>query len=453
MFSAEDDAIRLTTIHASKGLDFQATIVLDLAASERMNAAPLRFTRADEIARLVMPLRGPRGLRLDSAIARAENMEARARARSERSRISYVAITRARRVLGLIGSTKERASGSWLETFGAVRDAIDPLHERLDAGSLVNGALARDAVEPLASAALPAPRFPAPPLPAAIAIATTPLGVFAGCPRRFRLRFLLGLEEPIDTGQLDLFELDPERVQRKLEPFESEAGESDPRVAGRAAHRVLERTPVATFGSVPDEAALVRALVAEEISEAEAVTLAPRVASFIASRYAATLPHAEDIMREHEILLSAGDAAPRLWLRGTVDLAARFSGRIDVIDYKLARAGDMQGYAFQLRAYGLALAKQWHLPVRAGIVFLGSGGEPQWLKGSDGGDQLTAADHEATEGELLALTRQFAEARARDVFPGVPVHTCHRLHCGFVAACHPDSKPSVKQVRRRRAPR
>ncbi|MBL8741321.1 MAG: UvrD-helicase domain-containing protein, partial [Myxococcales bacterium] len=196
VFSAEDDAIRLTTIHASKGLDFQATIVLDLAASERMNAAPLRFTRADEIARLVMPLRGPRGLRLDSAIARAENMEARARARSERSRISYVAITRARRVLGLIGSTKERASGSWLETFGAVRDAIDPLHERLDAGSLVNGALARDAVEPLASAALPAPRIPAPPPPPPNPHATTPPGGIARGPPPFRLRVRRGVGEP-----------------------------------------------------------------------------------------------------------------------------------------------------------------------------------------------------------------------------------------------------------------
>ncbi len=464
VFSAEDDAIRLTTIHASKGLDFQATIVLDLAASERPNAAALRFTRMNDEARLVLPLRGPRGLRLDSAVARAANLEARQKARAERSRISYVAITRARRVLGLIGSTKDRTSGSWLETFGGARETLEPLYERLDAATLVNSALAHfepAAPEPRSDsppsreyADLRSDDFSPPPLPSAIAIATTPLGVFAGCPRRFRLRFLLGLEEPIDTGQLDLFELDPERTQRKIEPFESESGESDPRVAGRAAHRVLEHTPLGDFGEPADEAALARALVAEEISEAEAAALAPRVASFIASRYAGTLKHARAVLREHELLLEAGEEAPRLWLRGTVDLATCFEQRVDVIDYKLARAGDMQGYAFQLRAYGLALARQWQLPVRAGIVFLGSGGEPQWLAGSDGTDTLTAADHEATEGDLLELARRFASARQEDEFPGVPVHSCHRLHCGFVAACHPDAKlVSLKPARRRRAPR
>jgi ATP-dependent helicase/nuclease subunit A len=455
VFSAEDDAIRLTTIHASKGLDFQATIVLDLAASERANAAPLRFSRIDDEARLVLPLRGPRGLRLDSAVARAANQEARQKARAERSRISYVAITRARRVLGLIGSTKDRAAGSWLETFAGAREKLDPLIERLDAATLIGAALARgsDTVAPQNAIADHPREFSVSPLPSAIAIATTPLGVFAGCPRRFRLRFLLGLEEPIDTGQLDLFELDPERTQRKIEPFESESGESDPRVAGRAAHRVLERTPLAAFGERPDEGALARALVAEEIGEAEAAALAPRVASFIASRYAATLKKAAAVLREHELLLAAGEAAPRLWLRGTVDLAACFDETVDVIDYKLARAGDMQGYAFQLRAYGLALAKQWQRPVRAGIVFLGSGGEPQWLPGSDGSDTLTADDHAATERELLDLARRFAESRQADEFPGVPVHTCHRLHCGFVGACHPESKVSVKQVRRRRGPR
>lgn len=460
VFSAEDDAIRLTTIHASKGLDFPATIVMDLAASERPNAAALRFARLDGEPRLVLPIRGRRGIRLENPIARAAATEARQKSRAERSRISYVAITRARRVLGLIGSTRDRASGSMLETLQDAHHTLGPLVESMNAADLITTAIRSDSSGLAISAAeLPAGDTDSGlPLPSAIAIATTPLGVFAGCPRRFRLRFLLGLEEPIDTGQLDLFEVDPERIQRKVVPFDTEPGDSDPRVAGRAAHRVLERFPLARFGNEPPACELAAMLLAEELLESEAATLAPRLASFIGGSYARSLGcEATDVRREEEILLEveAREGAPPLWLRGTIDLTARFSDHVDLIDYKLARSGDLEAHAFQLRAYGVALARRYaDLPVRAGIVFLGSSGEPVWLTGTDGSDHLTAEDHENSESMLSSLAKQLADARQRDEFAGVPVHACRRQHCGFVAACHPDSKQvSVKQVRRRRAPR
>jgi ATP-dependent helicase/nuclease subunit A len=82
-----------------------------------------------------------------------------------------------------------------------------------------------------------------------LAIATTALGMFRGCARRFRFRYLLGLEEPVASGQLDLFALtaladESARGDDLLE-------EADPRALGRAAHRVLQRWPAARWGAGP----------------------------------------------------------------------------------------------------------------------------------------------------------------------------------------------------------
>src|SRR5262249_33285077 len=70
-----------------------------------------------------------------------------------------------------------------------------------------------------------------------VALATTPLALFDRCPRRFQLRMLLGLEEPVASSQLDLFDVGSDAEQ------ESTEDNADPRALGRAAHRVLQRWP------------------------------------------------------------------------------------------------------------------------------------------------------------------------------------------------------------------
>lgn len=264
---------------------------------------------------------------------------------------------------------------------------------------------------------------------------------------------MLGLEEPVDTGQLGLFEIDAPSSAKKVEPFEAADEEPDPRDAGRAVHRVLETLPLARLGA-PDlsDDEIASALARDGLGASLAAELARGVALFARGAYAGQLAGARRLEREAEVALTLGGlaGAPRLCLRGTVDAYAVFDDRIDLVDYKLARpSATLDPYAFQLRAYALALARE--APgsrVRAGILFVGADAEPRWLASADGGDTLGPHDHAAFGAELDALAGDLARARASDEWPGVPLPQCRKERCGFVTACHrPDD------LARERAPR
>ncbi|NUP05495.1 MAG: UvrD-helicase domain-containing protein [Polyangiaceae bacterium] len=462
VFSPEDDAVRLLTIHGSKGLDFTATIVVDLGAREQPGFDALRFVRmpGETGARFVMDHRGDRGARLDNPARRLSNRQATLRANAERARITYVGLTRARRTLCMVGGAKPPSSKAMLSTFLAhLGTALDGLVEMESGTELLARTLESEVGTPKPAASHvddeTAERVHLP-IAGEIAIATTPLSVFRGCARRFWFRFLLGLEEPVDTGQLDLFEVAPEGQERKVVAFDREDDQADPRVTGRAAHRVLERLQQSDFGDAAlDEARLTRAVEAEGIEGAHAEDLARKIASFARSRYATELANATSLDREAEVVLTLDartEEEPALSLRGTVDLFATYPDRIDVIDYKLGRpTPTLDPYAFQLRAYALALSRVApDAKVRAGIVFLGGGSEPVWLAGAGGDGTLGARDHEAFEGELRKLAGAFATARASDTWPGEALPTCRRERCGFVTACHRTDEPAPGKKRKRK---
>ncbi len=474
VFSAEDDAVRLSTIHGAKGLDFPATVVVDLAARERPAYPPLRFTTlpGEDKPRLVADHKGERGARLENPAKRHASRVAAARALHERSRISYVGLTRARKVLCLVGSSRPAPKGSMLHTFEFHKDTgLAGRYELEHASALLARALASpEAVAPGRDASpanddepipLPSSAPPARPRRGAgeLSIATTPLSVFRGCARRFQFRFLLGLEEPVDTGQLDLFELDPTVREKKVVAFEDASLSSDPRETGRAAHRVLERLPKETLGTAElADATLAAALEREGVGDEAARVLAASIAVFARGPYAARLGAARELSREAEVALVVAPRrsdAPSLCLRGTVDVFARFDEGIDLVDYKLAAPSpSLDRYAFQLRAYALALSKR--APggrVRAGIVFLGGDATaPRWLEGASGTDVLGPEDHARFEEELATLAAKLAEARATDRWPGVALPVCRAERCGFVTACHRTSEalstPAPKRRRR-----
>ncbi|MFO0548072.1 MAG: UvrD-helicase domain-containing protein [Polyangiaceae bacterium] len=461
VFSAEDDAIRLSTVHASKGLDFPATIVLDLNGTERAASPPLSVAElpGDPEPRLALRQRGALGARIPNPITTFAGKLAQTRASAERARISYVALTRAERKLVLVGTPAEARRGTVLGSISALVSEPSTAHlvQRIIAEELLTAAFddvkstsvvgVRDAPSSASSGATthtpPSAPLPAPTaLASEVSIATTPLGVFLGCPRRFRFRYLLGLEEPIDTGQLDLFEVSIERFERRVTPFDSADDEGDPRARGRAVHRLLERADLANFGAPISEDEAARRLAHEGLSDGEARLLAPFAVRFLASACATRIGQsASEVHREEELVVAVPPSAPgepTLSLHGTVDLWARVGDEIDLLDYKLARpAPSLAGYEFQLRAYALALSRA--VPgarVRAGVVFLEGDGEPRWLPGASGGEHLEPADHAAFERVLSSAAADLARARQADTWSPVPVETCRKLHCGFVTACH-----------------
>jgi hypothetical protein len=123
-----------------------------------------------------------------------------------------------------------------------------------------------------------------------------------------------------------------------------------------------------------------------------------------------------------------------LYLRGQMDLVLLGPDGITVIDYKHARVGDPDDYAFQLNAYALGARRLYpHAPaVRTGLSF---------LKEADPTPRVVAAPpSEPFERELAALGRDLAAARAADRWSMQSLSTCHRLRCGFIYRCYPTER-------------
>ncbi|WP_437736995.1 UvrD-helicase domain-containing protein [Sorangium sp. So ce1335] len=509
VFSPDDDAVRLTTIHASKGLDFPAVVLLDLNAEPRADQPGLSYVPAagDRAAALLVRHHARRADRpsragslhdaeasahgpswpISTPALQAARAEVRARERAERQRLTYVAITRARRELVLVGAAaKPRGGSAWLtltanaeprptpaeagaapratpaEAGAAPRAtpaAVDTQAPAPLAGT-ISATLAARAL--LAEARPPAPgtdayarAAPIPPAPPAAAparaqtvrIATASLATFQGCPRRFRLRHLLGIGEPAGEGQLGLFDVEGPPELPGEERVELEDG-ADPRPPGRAAHRVLQRWPRARWGEPTDAADVGARLAFEGLAPhgPDALRAAEGIAHFLGGPYARQVREEEAaLLREEAFVLdvepqSAGERrGARLALALAIDLAVLHpGGLIDVIEYKRARPrADLAPYELRLRASALALRKRHpDRPVRAGVLFLGAATEPAWIRGSGETGTIADDEHARFERELARLAERFSEAQGEGRFDGVPVETCRRLRCGFVRACH-----------------
>jgi len=477
-FAEEEDAVRLLTIHASKGLDFPVVLVVDLDAgvSPRSLGVQIASIGGDKPTLVLRHASSRPNPMSESALATLEAgdiparetlktaalrmAEATNRAReiSERQRLTYVAFTRPKRMLALVGvykgeGTRRGKGGSAFESLelGLSSPQIqNAFTSRLKAVDLLGDpdAQPRDARRSMAALTGPFPHWPEEPPTRTIAIATTPLSLFQGCPRRFRLRQLLGFDEPLSTGWIDLPGAPPADAPAVdvpvLEPIDL-----DPRIRGLAAHGVLERWPREAFGRPTDTADVARRLALAGLRSdiPEASRIAEGIARFLDGPYARQIrEQGLRLLREEPFVLTIGlspapDGTKRvLGLRGAVDFVVfRPDGTVDVIDYKLSRPrSDLGVYAFQLHAYALSMVRREpERRIRAGVLFLaGASAEPVFL-GANGPDgTITPEEHDAFSQHLSELGERFAESRWADRFDPVPLDRCRKLRCGFVGACY-----------------
>jgi ATP-dependent helicase/nuclease subunit A len=477
VFSPEDDAVRLTTIHASKGLDFPVVILLDLNAeprpdhggigfvAESAKAAPLLVIRhyaprpqpgREDVVMPASALPEP-GVTLSPIVTgalRAAQSESRAREQAERRRLTYVAVTRPRHTLILVGAAAPPRPGSAFQTLTAgIEDGelTARITTFLKAASLLESARAA----PSHAATVPLPDLRPPARPARspsrhLSLGTGALALFHDCPRRFRLRHLLGIEEPPWVGQLDLFGATaaPEPAEDLPPSVETDEG-AEPRARGRAAHRVIQRWPLARWGTPTDAREVMVKLADEGLrpDEAESARIAEAVAHFLAGRSARKVrEESAAVRREYAFVLEVlpfAQGTRKLALRGAIDLVVEQpDGRIDVVAYELSTGrGDIAPHTLKLRAFALAAQRQASSArVRAGVIFLGGAPDPIWLPGAGPEGTLTSVEHQRFEEELRELSQRFAEARYHDRFEGVAVTTCRRLGCGFLEACHGERK-------------
>jgi hypothetical protein len=124
--------------------------------------------------------------------------------------------------------------------------------------------------------------------------------------------------------------------------------------------------------------------------------------------------------------------APRLLIKGQMDLVLDDGERMIVLDYKLSRPEDAPpgGHRLQVAAYAAAARALWKRPVRAGVVYLRADRpEPELV-------DLDNAALDAAIDELGRLATGLARSRQLATYPGRPLPTCQALRCGYIPHCH-----------------
>jgi ATP-dependent helicase/nuclease subunit A len=427
---AEPDAVRLMSIHAAKGLEFDVVCIADLGRALNLGVADL-LVDGERV--------GLRLARLDGSPATPglsfeELCDERQRAQAEEEdRVLYVAMTRARERLLLSGAVsfarwpEARLGAPTLSWLGPALSSEVPrlVLERLEQGvAAFDFALDAEPGERVicrlnAPAQLGAePRAPvqlelslgAPHderaaragdiaararakgaeglLPRSVpdhteragapeeidSLSYTALSELERCGYRFYLERVLGLEER------------PAIVR----PRDGARAALDPRVRGTIVHALLERVDFAkpqapTASAAAELARELGARVAEHDCEQLALLASVAVTAVCdASSPAARLASAADVRREHPFAFSLAAGEPLI--TGVIDVLARESGGAAlVIDYKTDRVSDAEqldalaerDYGIQRLIYALATLRagapaveivHWFLERRAGWV-------------------------------------------------------------------------------------
>ena len=437
-FSDEDDAVRLLTLHASKGLAFPIVLMPEVARGGRRpdfpavlvdvgtGAAPSAITvrvASDDGARLRAP-----------SYARAcERMKLRERA--ELHRLAYVGVTRAAYALFFVGHRSPPKGGSQDSYDGCTVAVLERLSQdaafasrvgfrTLDVEVVRTG----DSSTSVAREVAPPPPLPAPSWSHA-AFAVTALGDFRNCARRFELLHLLRLPER------DLPPFVAAAAPDDEPALDGDAPRIDARSEGSIAHRVLERVPLDAFGR--SDPSSVNELLDREGLPPEhpaRATILEKTSRFLQGSYAERIRReGPTVERELPFVLGVvDDAGRRVSLRGAIDLLVRWpDGAVDVVDYKRARGPDPDAHAFQLDVYALAAREiaPHATSLRSGILFLGGDpSEPKWHP---------LADPAVLRARIAKLGNEVVLARWSELYVRAPIATCKKIRCGYVALCHP----------------
>ena len=408
------DAVRLMTIHRSKGLEFDVVCVADMG---RVRWAPVDVMWVGRDGRFGLRLSQPgSGKALPILEYRSLRDERAAAEEAEERRLYYVAMTRARERLVLTGAARldNWPEGNGGTAIGWLGHALVPdLAARIGEGSGrsevgVAWSIVREqarpdagagapavAAPPSSAAAAPAPAPPStsgvsarPATPASVpALSYSALTLYRRCGYRFYVERVLGIP-----------------------PVEAEPAILSGRPAterGVLLHALLEqldfRRPLDV--SADAIAAVCRTHGLTAAGEAEADELAGLVRGFAASGLCARLATATQVRREQRFSFLLGD---EILISGVLDVVGRERDQMLVLDYKSDRLADgdpaaivERDYALQQVIYALAVLLGGANRVEVAHVFLERPDAPVTVS-------FTAADVPQLEARLRALTDRIA---------------------------------------------
>ncbi len=372
----DDDAVRIMTIHAAKGLEFPITVVSGLTTKPsptysnsvvwHRDTWTISNKNADEIFQDFKPL--------DEQMSDAE-----------RRRLLYVACTRAvdhlvvsvHRLPGPTTIGTNSTNAALLHAAGAAESGADPLRiapgrfsvPHTDAASLTWADRSEWAAERDRAVAAASWR----PTVSATRLAEELAPAAAAAP-----------EQAVDSG------LAKDPIDLDLPPWQR--GRYGTAI-GRAVHGVLQFADLRTGHDVDNLAAAQCA--AEGVNGVESL-----VASLARSALAAPIVQAALDCEHHRELFVAAPVGARL-LEGYVDLLVRTDDGYVIVDYKTddwsdqaRRSQRIARYRRQLAAYGVALEQVTGEPVVAGLLVRCIDGAPA--------EQISLADFDIAQAEVRA---------------------------------------------------
>lgn len=409
-----EDVVQMLSVHGAKGLEFPVVFLVSMHKAPGGKSKKPRVELSGERGLgAVWRIEGQDETQQDGAMHAAEERR-KAREAAEEDRLLYVAMTRAEERLILVWSEKKRVDHRWL----------DPVANGLNLDwSVPPGVpVEQNGVRLLRAAGEP-PRFEAEsgerqtaesvqiepdaiPLPEPPSVTATALAHFAGCPRRYFLRSLLGWPE---TGEAVASEVVGTLDDGPSSEQELDEGPKPPTPGG------------ASFG---DEVHKLLAGVDVPEASPEARELALR---FTQSETGQRAARASRIGRETPVLFDYEG----LLIRGAIDLWFEEDGELILVDYKTDQHighERLRQYSTQLRLYAIALSRALGRRVdRIVLAVLRAGREIQ---------AGLSPEHERALSDAVAA---FREAHQTGSFPLVAGQHCE--WCPYVAGACPQPKP------------
>ena len=372
---ADEDCVRLMTVHKAKGLQFPVAVIPQLRYAGNRPKNPILYdSRIGLGAKAIdtdsgQPQKSPSWILASDSIQRQQD--------AEHLRLLYVAMTRASEYVVLIGGEEPQS-----------KLYVDPWESRLagllpdaEAAAAAGVRLLKDDEigEPASKRRSLAERYPGIPrlediavdsadLEAAKRIVEAALNPTLHPPGSFAygVRELVELIHPTDGGYQIADTVREVSAEDDEDPL-SQVVAPKPVDVGLAVHRYLEQVD---YGNAHSGAEIAGALERFDLASG-AEGAAEHVAAWLAADEAKRISLAET-EREVPFTVKLSDGGNDLYLSGAIDLLVELpNGGHWLIDYKHARRGDTEAYELQLRLYALALQKALGRPPRrTSIVYL-----------------------------------------------------------------------------------